>query len=599
MKTTPNNHQNPRIFASKRFMNGTWTALFVLAPLLLSSCDKLRLGGSAPGSSASAAASAGAPSSSASAATSANAGQNAAQPAAPSAPTVNDPKGIAVVIKDFQILHPYSSERAIQSIRDNESFSTRDSSANFGVGMIIEATNNTGELLQSVGFTGEIHFQNGERETVCTFSEDKLGEFSFSRVLSYTSNPGKADPFTGEKPTNWKVEDSDQEGVWRPSERIRMFTRRDWCETPVLEDMGVTKIHGRIVVKAYQRFIETASRDLSDQNYDMTLLGGDTVRVQGRKTGRVTLIPLKERIGDRTEFHVQEIYAKDGAPAGGEALPLKQVRLSRPWRLEVNDAVESKPVEFDIHPSALTLQMVKVSNGDIMHASGNILVFAKDGKVVYQDMAKQKLSLLEATHVDIPATPPDITFQQNELSGKVTSMALTHFTEDTELVKGQRKLSITWKLNLKGDDIDSRLRAGLDAAKETLSKAETAAEQANQGGDAGEVAKAKAAVAKAKSDVGAAETKYKTGVSSERGKIAKLLSCGEVKLATNKTIRLPTNAKAAAEACKALLSSNETDVIMSYTLDRYELPVALVYTLGKDFSFDPIGSESLIKLDPR
>ncbi len=579
-------------------MRMSWTALFFLAPALLASCDKLRLGGGAPASSGSAAASASAPAASASAASSANAGQGTVQAAA-SAPSSNDPKGIAVVIKDFQLLHPYSSERAIQSIRENESFSTRSSSSNFGVGMIIEATNNTGEVLQSVGFTGEIRFSNGEHESLCHFSEEKLGDFSFARVLSYTSNPGKADPFTNEKPSNWKVDDSDQEGVWRPSERIRMFTRRDWCETPVLEDMNVTKIQGRVVVKAYQRFVETASRDLTDAVYDMALIGGDTVRVQGRKTGKVTLIPIKERVGDRMEYNVQEIYAKDGAAPSAEALPLKQVRLSRPWRLEMNDIIESKPLEFDIHPSALTLQMVKLSSGDVMHASGNILVFAKDGKVVYQDMAKQKLSLLEATHVDLPATPPEISFEANELSGKVSNMAIVHFTEDTELVKGQRKLSITWKLNLKGDDIDSRLRAGLDAAKDAQSKADTAAEQAAQGGDAGEIAKAKAAAAKAKSDVSAAETKYKTGVSSERGRVAKLLSCGEVKLATNKGLRAPTNAKAASEACKALLSNNEVEVIMSYTLDRYELPIALVYTLGKDFSFDPIGSESLIKLDAR
>lgn len=487
----------------------------------------------------------------------------------------------------------------MQSIRDAADPSTRSASSNYGVGMMIEATNNTGEVLQSPSFVGEIHFSNGDHESVCTFSEDKLGEFTYTRVLSYTANPGKADPFTGEKPSNWKSDDSDQEGVWRPSERIRMFTRRDWCETPVLEDMHVSKISGRVVVRAFQRFVETAARDLSDSAYDMTLIGNDTVRVRGKKTGRVTLIPLREKYGDRTEVNVLEMYAKDDAPMNGDAVPLKQVKLARPWRLEMNDVMESKPLEFDVPPSALTLQMVKLSSGDVMHASGNILVYAKDGKVVYQDMARQKLSLLEAAHVDLPAAPPEISFQENELSGKVANMALVHFTEDSELLKGQRKLNITWKLNLKGDDIDSRLRAGLDAAKEAQSKADAAVETASQGGDAGEIAKAKTAAAKAKSDVSAAETKYKTGVSSERGRVAKLLSCGDVKLATNKGLRAPSNAKAASEACKALLSSNDTDVVMTYILDRYELPIALVYSLGKNFSFDPIASESLIKLDAR
>jgi len=481
------------------------------------------------------------------------------------------------------------------SIRDNGTYSTRESSPNFGVTLIIEATNDTSDVLQSVGFTGELHFSNGSRETVCSFAEDKISDFSRTRVLSYVDLPPKPAPFSVEPPSNWKADESEQEAVWRPSERIRMYTRRDWCETPVLEDMGTAKIHGRIVVKAYQRFVETVSHDLDESAYDLALVG-DSLRVRGKKTSKITLIPLRD---SRGEANVAEMFGVDTTPVGAEVLPLRHVRLVRPWRLEADDTIVSAPVEFDINPRALAVQMVKLPSGEFVHASGNVLVYPKDGKVVYQDMARQKLNLLEIAREDVPKAPPEVAFQQDELSGKVSGIVLNHFTDESELAKGQRKLAVTWKLNLKGGEIDGRLRAPFDVAVSELDQATADVEKASQGGDAAEIAKAKAAEARAKAAKSAAETKYKTGLSTERGRIAKLLSCGDVKLATNKGVRGPSNGKAASDACKALISNDDAEATITYTLDRYEMPIALVYSVGKEFKFSSIASDPLLKLDPR
>ena len=97
----------------------------------------------------------------------------------------------------------------------------------------------------------------------------------------------------------------------------------------------------------------------------------------------------------------------------------------------------------------------------------------------------------------------------------------------------------------------------------------------------------------------AAETKYKTGSKTEREKIAKAFPCGDVKIATNRGTKSPSNGKAVGEACKTLLSANEVEVSMTCTLDRYELPVALVYTLGGKFTWSPVASAPLLKIEPR
>ncbi|MBK9259446.1 MAG: hypothetical protein IPM54_06365 [Polyangiaceae bacterium] len=66
-----------------------------------------------------------------------------------------------------------------------------------------------------------------------------------------------------------------------------------------------------------------------------------------------------------------------------------KLRLRSQIRYTRDDIVESSPVTFDLPPQAMTLQSVKLDNGELVHASGNLLVYPKEGKVVYQDMAKQ------------------------------------------------------------------------------------------------------------------------------------------------------------------------------------------------------------------
>jgi hypothetical protein len=502
---------------------------------------------------------------------------------------------IAVAIKDFQLFHPYSPERAMPNVRDNGTWSTRESTQAYGLGVIVEATNDTGEVLHGVWLEGTLRFVNGDREVSCRFSPDSVGEyFNTTYTLHYNDVPAdaKTDPFTGEKPTAWRNESgSTTESVWRPGERIRLISRKNECDSLLLADMPPSQVKGRLIVRAGKRFVKTIGSEFDSGPFELALVG-DSVRILDKATSHVVVLPVKDNV-------FEMVALGTGVGQNAPYVPLSHLELRNPVRFSRADVVESAPLEFDLPPPVVTLQMVKLPSGEMVHASANVLVFPKEGKVVYQDMAKAKLNLLEAGREDVPAATPAVTFTKNELTGQVKSIELKHFSDDTSLKKGERKLTVTWALHLQGEGIDRRLRVPFDIATGEFEKA-TADLQKVDSGDAAAVASAKADEAKTKAAKNAAETKYKSGLKSEREKLAKAFACGDVKIATNRGTKGPSNGKAAAEACKAIISGgDDAEVTITYTLDRYEIPIALVYSLGGDFTWSTIASAPLSKLDAR
>lgn len=509
--------------------------------------------------------------------------------------TAPPPKRIQASLEDVQLFHPYSPNRTMPSASDNGSLDTARPQLRYGLGLVVEATNEAGEILRDASFEGVLTFSGGGNEQTCHFGSDTFSSESDARFLSYSVKPppdpsGFGDPIAAAK-TKWFDESSSLvESPWRPSERIRMVGRRSDCRNPVLGDMGVTSIHGRLVVKARKEFTESAGFEFElDKGFDLTL-DGDSVRIRDRQSSKLTLVAIKD---------VVEMVAATDAPADGPAVRLTKVRLSRLVRARPADVVLSEPIEFDINPASLSVQLVKLPAGDFAHASGNVVVYLKEDKVTYEDMGKLKLSLHDVERKDVPAEPPVVSFEADELSGKVSDLKMVHYVDDPTMNKGQRRLSATWKLSLKGEGIEGRFKTAVDTATAALDAAERVELQADIGSDAAARAKAKADLAKAKAEKTAAETKFKTSLSSERGRLAKLLTCGDIRLVTSKGVRTATNGKAATDLCKVLEKANDVEVTLTYPLDRYELPIALSYSLGKSPGFSPIASARLSKLDPR
>ena len=236
---------------------------------------------------------------------------------------------------------------------------------------------------------------------------------------------------------------------------------------------------------------------------------------------------------------------------------LRHVKLVKPVYLGEVGIVESEPLTFDIDPHALSLQGIRLASGEEGFESANIVVHAKDGAPVVDDLAKLGFSLEKVERIPLPEQPPPVRVSAEELSASGEDLALTHFADDASIGKGKRRLSVKWTVSLAGAEIASRL--GEKAA----------------GAQGDRVLKA------------------------ERLRVAHLFPCGGVTLVTNRGTRAAVDAAAAAKTCAALDTADGAEFTVNYDLDRYEIPIALVYVVGKTKTFSPIASAALSKLDPR
>ncbi|MBW2453792.1 MAG: hypothetical protein JRI68_04750 [Deltaproteobacteria bacterium] len=511
--------------------------------------------------------------------------------------------GIAVEIADFQIFHPYSEDRTLQPLRDDGKRSTRSSTSFYGFGMIIEATNHTGQLLQGAWFEGELRLVGAKQTIVCKLEADTVsgGGYRASKTtyLSYDPPLDDAKPAMGGKPKSpWKSEaDSLSEAPWRPEERIRMIARERYCASLTVADMGITKVEGEITVKAIPKFADRLEREFDDGDYELQLVG-NTVRIKNPKSSRIRTVAAHRdlvRHRDRGVYAIEMAAAEGAGKGADQPVKLTYVALNRPidtWGKA--GLVESPSKTFSLNPAVLTMQLVK-HGADFVPASGNVAMILEDNKVKHVDLAKLGINMLAMERKDLPTQASDVSFTVDELSGKVTESVLTHFTDDTALSKGRRKLSLTWKLALKGGDIEGRLQADVEAARAAVTSADKALASASEDDEA----KAKTTLAQAKMKLTVAERKYDTDKTRERKRLAGLFKCGDLKLITNRKIRGAANKKEAKEACKALNDDDEVTVPIHFEVDRYELPAAVAFKLGTEMKLLSVASAALAKADPR
>jgi hypothetical protein len=301
-------------------------------------------------------------------------------------------------------------------------------------------------------------------------------------------------------------------------------------------------VTGSITVTARKRFASSALVELDDQTHDMSI-DGHTLRITDKKTGKVEVVGVGA--------------ARDMDRRVDDGTKLRRVRLYKPLRVGEADTLASAPLEFEVNARAVALQGIKLPSGEAGFVSGNIVIHAKEGAPVVDDLAKLGFSLDSFPRADLPEQSPKVEVSAEELTASVKSIGLVHHADDASVDKGKRRLTVKWAMAVAGSKIESRL-----------------GEKAQ--GAAGERA-----------------------LKSERARVVKLLSCDEIKLVTNKTTRSPANKSEANKSCSALESLDGTEVTVHYDLDRYEVPVALAYAVGKTKTFSPIASATLTKFDAR
>ncbi len=448
--------------------------------------------------------------------------------------------GITVKVKSAQIFHPYASGRALPGAKDDGTFDGSggggyDTNGRFGVGLVVEAENGGVETLSEPSVAGAFVFRGPHGEIACELETVKTG-YDGPRFLTYVAS---TDGTAGK----WKSDvDSEIEAPWRPGERIRMIARNDKCESITMLDLAPSEIAAQVKVVAHRRFLKSAIQELDHSKYELTIEGA-TLRIVDRATHRVAVVGVGAII--------------DSESLGHEGAQLSRVKLYRALRAGDPDLVTSAQLDLPIDPHAIVLQKLTLADGSFGYGAGNLVFHAKDGASAVDDLAKLGLSLDTVARADLPSAPPAVDVSAEELTAHVTTMKLAVPAEDATIEKGKRRLTVTWSYAIAGSKVAERLGEKAEGA----------------GGE--------------------------RALKAERIRVAKLLGCDAIQLVTTKTTRGAANKGDAAKTCSALDTVDSIEVVLKYDLERYEIPVALAYSVGKTKTYTPIASAALAKLDPR
>lgn len=268
-------------------------------------------------------------------------------------------------------------------------------------------------------------------------------------------------------------------------------------------------------------------------------------------------------------------------------------------------------VPVNLPGAAMVMQQVQLPDGTTGYASGNWVTYSDGGAAKRDHLASWGISAHTAQRTDLPAQTPTVNVTRNEWSMVSTELSMTHYTQAQIEVKGERLVRLATTITINTAAIESRLQAAVASAQATLLSATSALEAARgtlataqASGDAAAISIAEDAVDTAEDAVGDAEdaagdaqSSFERGLSSERSDLARLLACDRLQLVTNRRNLTARNSRAARDACATLSSTGSATVVWEFQIDRYEVPIALSFSLGRDPQFVPIASQALSVID--
>jgi hypothetical protein len=168
------------------------------------------------------------------------AGASARGPAQPALAEAGENRPIQLEVKDFQLFHPASRNAALTSTESDLKVTFGRSRGMFGVGVVVEARNDSREVLLDPEFSGQVTFE-GERVLKCEVKATNP---------AWGTDHLSLDPTRSER--MWRNEASnDDEAFWRPGETIR-FAARASCAHSIIFDMGLQRIETSFAVHAHR-----------------------------------------------------------------------------------------------------------------------------------------------------------------------------------------------------------------------------------------------------------------------------------------------------------------------------------------------------------
>jgi hypothetical protein len=84
-----------------------------------------------------------------------------------------------------------------------------------------------------------------------------------------------------------------------------------------------------------------------------------------------------------------------------------------------------------------------------------------------------------------------------------------------------------------------------------------------------------------------------------RMKLVAQLPCDRFRLATDQGWVKPMDALDVKKRCQFLRVEDEVEVLLTYRIKRYEVPIALSYQVGNEVRLHPMASERWLNFDPR
>jgi len=145
---------------------------------------------------------------------------------------------------DRQLYHAASRNRVIRDIRDTEK-TRRFTAANFGIGLILSARNDSDYLLAMPRVISDVVIHGAHGESKCRTEVNRYGE-PIVGVVSPNVDPRTA----------WGDESrSFNESPWRPGETIRLVVGLD-CGSIHLHDIGIENMSGPVRVLARALFVQ-------------------------------------------------------------------------------------------------------------------------------------------------------------------------------------------------------------------------------------------------------------------------------------------------------------------------------------------------------
>jgi hypothetical protein len=405
----------------------------------------------------------------------------------------------------------------------------------FGVGLLISARNESGYILGSPRILSDVVVTGAHGGASCRVVPRRRSFWGGTSSPLTVLSPQRSER------TQWADERLDaEEMVWRPQETLRIRAVLE-CGPIHLHDIQPSGLSGTFTVAATAPFAE---HEVTCDN-DHEICGDDVI-------GRSAPLTLPARA-----FSLQVVQLPNGGPVG--------------------------------------------------YLAGDIFVHGDQGRVFHDSIADFEGSAFDVPTADLPVTPAPVLDRVDEWSLAIDAITMQHWTDVPTAPKGSRVVTVSGRVSVDSGAIEGRMRSSVDSARVADATARAAVAAASSAlsaapDDATATATlrtAESAARTAASALARAQSAYDRSLGSERSRFARLLACDRVQLVTDFRLLRAVNGRDMAAHCSTLASGDVIAVSWVFVVDRYEVPVGLTYTVGRDPHTAFFAAQSLATFDPR